>query len=267
MDQVDKFETLVSIMDRLRDPESGCPWDLEQSFESLRSYLLEECYEVADALDQGDLGELREELGDLLFQIVFLSRLAKEQGAFEAPDVVRGIAEKMIRRHPHIFGDETAADSEEVLRNWEEIKRKEKEAAGKPARDSILAGIPASLPSLMRAQRLGVKTARVGFDWPDAASVLRKVDEELGELREAMDQQDADAVEEELGDLLFATIQLARRSEIDPERALQRANRKFEQRFRALESSLADEGRQVQDCELEALEERWQTIKRSTPRR
>ncbi len=267
MEQVDKFETLVSIMDRLRDPENGCPWDLEQSFQTLRSYLLEECYEVADALDQGDLAELREELGDLLFQVVFLSRLAKEQGAFEAPDVVRGIAEKMIRRHPHIFGDETAEDAETVLRNWEDIKRREKAAAGKPARDSVLAGIPASLPALMRAQRLGVKTSRVGFDWPDAPGVLRKVEEELGEVRGAMERGDREALEEELGDLLFSAIQLARRSEVDPERALQRANRKFERRFRALEESLADEGRQVQDCDLEALERRWQQVKRTAPRR
>ena len=267
MQETDKFETLVAIMDRLRDPEKGCPWDLEQSYETLRSYLLEECYEVADALDAGDADELREELGDLLFQVVFLSRLAKEEGSFEAGDVVRGIADKMIRRHPHIFSDASAETADEVLRNWEAIKEQEKSASGKPARDSILGGIPKALPALMRAQRLGVKAARVGFDWSEPVQVLGKLEEELGELRQAVDSERRQAMEDELGDLMFTAVHLARRLEIDPERALQGANRKFEQRFRELERRVAAQGSKVQDESLESLEAIWQQVKRDAPPR
>ena len=182
MDDAGRLETLVEIMDRLRDP-GGCPWDREQTYETLRGYLVEECYEAAAALDADDRIGLREELGDLLFQIVFLSRLAKEEGAFTLRDVIQGISEKMIRRHPHIFGDAVAETSEEVLRNWEEIKRKEKGDRG----GSALDGIPQGLPALHKAQRLGAKAARVGFDWNSPAQVLTKVREELAELAEAVE--------------------------------------------------------------------------------
>jgi MazG family protein len=179
------FDDLVAIMDRLRDP-GGCPWDREQTYATLRGYLIEECYEVVDALDRDDRAGLREELGDLLFQIVFLSRLGQEDGAFTARDVIEGIASKMVRRHPHVFGDDTAADATEVLRRWEEIKKLEKDGAGAlPAPASVLDGVPHALPALVKAQRLGTKAARVGFDWKDEEGVLAKLDEESAELRAA----------------------------------------------------------------------------------
>lgn len=262
MNEMDRFEHLVGIMDRLRDPEHGCPWDLEQDYGTLRGYLIEECHEVAEAIDHEDRPGLREELGDLLFQIVFLSRLAKEEGAFTAADVVRGIAEKMVRRHPHVFGDQSARTAEEVLRNWEEIKREEKRDKGQTEARSVLAGIPRSLPALLKAQRLGTKAARVGFDWPDDAGVLAKIDEELGELRGAVESGDRDALGEELGDLLFALVMLARRRDVDPEQALERANRKFTERFGRVEDELRRRGVPVESAGLELLDRIWGEVKR-----
>lgn len=259
---VETFDDLVRLMDRLRDPETGCPWDLEQSYRSLRSYLIEECYEVVEALDREDRGALAEELGDLLFQIVFLSRLAQEEGAFTALDVVRGIGVKMVRRHPHVFGDADAADAETVLRNWEEIKRHEKAAdAEAGGNGSILSGIPRALPALPKAQRLGTKAARVGFDWPDADGVLDKLDEEVRELRAAMTDGDPQRLEEELGDLLFAVAMLGRKLEVDPERALERANAKFARRFADVERALLKRGVSVEDAGLELLERLWNEAK------
>lgn len=264
MEATDRFETLVAIMDRLRDP-GGCPWDREQSYATLRGFLLEECYEVVEALDHGDLPGLREELGDLLFQIVFLSRLAKEQDAFEAADVVRGIAEKMIRRHPHVFGSDRAEDSREVLRKWEEIKRAEKSsAAGAEAERSVLDGIPRALPALLKAQRLGDKAARVGFDWEHADAVFAKVDEELAELRAAVARGEAEAVREELGDALFSLAMLARHLGVDPEEALERGNRKFKSRFEKVEEELRRRGIPVGDAELDLLESIWREAKSGT---
>ncbi len=258
---VETFDDLVRLMDRLRDPETGCPWDLEQSYRSLRSYLIEECYEVVEALDREDRGALAEELGDLLFQIVFLSRLAQEEGAFTARDVVRGIGGKMVRRHPHVFGDAEASDAEEVLRNWEEIKRDEK-AVRRGGNGSILAGIPRALPALPKAQRLGTKAARVGFDWPDPAGVLDKLLEELRELREAMAGGDARRLEEELGDVLFTVAMLSRKLEVDPERALERANAKFVRRFADVERALAERGVPIEQAGIELLERLWNEAKR-----
>ena len=257
MEHLEKFEKLVEIMDRLREPD-GCPWDREQDYESLRGYLLEEAYEVAETLDDLDEEGLREELGDLLFQIVFLSRIAKERGRFTIDDVVRGIGEKMIRRHPHVFGDATVADSEEVLRNWEAIKREEKPHR---ATASTLAGIPRGLPALLRAGRLGAKAARVGFDWDRPEQVLEKVTEELGELRVAMDERDRGAIREEIGDLLFAVTMLARKLEIDPEGALQSSNAKFVRRFSWVERRLADEQTSMEETDLKRLEQLWQKAK------
>lgn len=267
MKDLESFETLVKIMDRLREPD-GCPWDREQDYETLRSYLIEECYEVADALDRGDRGDLREELGDLLFQIVFLSRLAKEEGNFTAADVVRGIAEKMIRRHPHVFGDATAETPEAVLRNWEEIKRQEKglDKAGAPpgeASHSVLDGVPVALPALLKAQRLGTKAARVGFDWDRPSEVLEKIEEELGELRQAVGQQDRAAVREELGDVLFSLVMLARKLDVDPEGALERTNLKFVRRFNWIERELGKESKRVDEERVERLEQLWDAAKRS----
>jgi len=264
MNDHERFGKLVEIMGQLRDP-GGCPWDREQDWGTLRGYLLEECHEAIEALDAGDLRGLCEELGDLLLQIVFLSRLAQEEGAFTARDVVRGIVEKMIRRHPHVFGDEHAADSEEVLRNWERIKKAEKAERGE-RRPSVLDGLPAGLPALARAQRLGEKAARVGFDWDQPGEVLCKIREETRELQEAVDCGDRDAMREEVGDLLFATAMLARKLKHDPEGALEGANHKFKRRFQAIESRLAQAGDSIESVGIERLEELWNEAKAAEDR-
>jgi len=265
MNPMETLENLVSIMDRLREP-SGCPWDREQTYGTLRAYLLEECYEVVEALDTMDPGALREELGDLLFQIVFLSRLAKEEGHFTTADVVRGVAEKMVRRHPHIFGDDRADTSEEVLRNWEEIKRKERND-GSTSRNSdtghsILSGIPLALPALLKAQRLGAKAARVGFDWRKDADLFEKLKEETEELRSAFEAGDPVAVREELGDLLFTVAMMGRRLEVDPEGALEQANRKFRERFGKVEGELRRRGIRLEEAGLELMDSLWNETKR-----
>ena len=259
MNEHERLGKLVEIMDQLRDP-GGCQWDREQDWGTLRSYLLEECHEAVEALDAGDLEGLCEELGDVLLQIVFLSRLAQEEGAFTARDVVRGIVEKMIRRHPHVFGDEQAADSDEVLRNWERIKKEEKAAKGE-TRLSVLDGLPPGLPSLARAQRLGEKASRVGFDWADSKQVLDKIDEELAELRAAIDSGEREDTREELGDLLFATAMLARKLNHDPEGSLESANRKFMRRFKAIETRLTDSGEAIEEAGIQRLEALWSQVK------
>jgi len=261
MKETDSFDDLVEIMDRLRDPAEGCPWDLQQDYATLRGYLLEECHEVAEAIDRDDPEALREELGDLLFQIVFLSRIGKEQGRFTAGDVVRGIAAKMIRRHPHVFGDATAADADEVLRNWEAIKRREKGEEPSGSERSVLDGIPRTLPALLKAQRLGTKAARVGFDWPDHRGVLDKLREEGSELEEALRSGERARIAEELGDLLFTLAMLGRRLEIDPEQALERANLKFYRRFRQVEQELELRGTPIEEAGLELLDRLWEEAK------
>lgn len=260
MDRRYGFEDLVEIMDRLRGPD-GCPWDREQDYATLRGYLLEECYEVVDALDDHDEDALREELGDLLFQIVFLSRIGAENGRFAASDVVQGIAEKMVRRHPHVFGDESADTSEEVLRNWEEIKRREKDDRGDGER-STLDGIPKALPALQKAHRLGTKAARVGFDWDSEGAILEKVDEEMSEMRAAIDAGDRAAMHEEYGDLLFVMAMLGRRLGLDPERSLEGANRKFRRRFQAVERGVRERGVAMTDAGLELMDRLWNEAKR-----
>jgi len=255
------FEFLVGLMDRLRDP-GGCPWDREQDYGSLRGYLLEECYEAVEAIDENDEDALCEELGDLLFQIVFLSRIAKERGRFTVDDVVRRIAEKMVRRHPHVFGEDSAADSDEVLRNWEAIKRREKAEAGAPAEASVLAGIPTALPALQKAHRLGTKAARVGFDWERDEDLLDKIEEELGEFRHALRSGNRDAVREEIGDLLFALAMLSRRLDVDPERALEGTNRKFRRRFEAIERAVRERGVALDAAGLDLLDRLWNEAKR-----
>lgn len=266
MDRNDEFETLVEIMDRLRSPD-GCPWDLEQNYGSLRSYLLEECYEVVEAIDAGDFDSLREELGDLLFQIVFLSRIASEEGKFTVYDVIGEIARKMVRRHPHVFGSTEVNGSAEVLRRWEEIKRREKEVdtgIETTATRSVLSGIPAALPALLKAQRLGTKASRVGFDWEKPEDLMGKVDEELSELRQAVRAGDVSDVKEELGDLLFTLAMLARHSGIDPEEALELANRKFSVRFRLMEERLRQRGIEIESAGIEVLDRIWNEIKAAT---
>ncbi|MHB8418971.1 MAG: nucleoside triphosphate pyrophosphohydrolase [Myxococcales bacterium] len=250
---------LLSIMRRLR---VGCPWDREQDLRSLRPYLVEETYEVLDALDSGDLAELREELGDLLFQIVFQSHLAEERGAFEMADVVRGIAGKLMSRHPHVFGEKPPLDAEAALRSWAALKKAERQGKGQ-LRPSALDGVPREAPALLRAERLGEKAARSGFDWTAVSEVRAKVDEELGELDAAMAQGVHLRMEEELGDLLFTLCNLARWLKTPAEDALRGAITRFDRRFRYVEAVLHSRGRtpeQAPPAELEAL---WQEAKRN----
>lgn len=255
------FEDLVGIMNRLRDP-GGCPWDREQTYATLRGYLIEECYEVVDALDRADLPALCEELGDLLFQIVFLARLAREDGAFAAADVVEGIAAKMVRRHPHVFAGHTVAGSAEVLARWEEIKKDEKKDAGKPeVTASVLGGIPPALPALVKAQRLGTKAARVGFDWPDDDGVLAKLDEETAELRGAVASGDRELAREEIGDVLFTVAMLARRLEVDADEALAAANAKFQARFARVEDELRKRSVPIGEAGLALMDRLWNEAK------
>lgn len=243
---------LLAIMAKLRDPDGGCPWDLEQDFATIAPYTIEEAYEVADAIDRGDMADLRDELGDLLLQVVFHARMAEEAGAFAFGDVVAAICDKMVRRHPHVFAAGTAdaaGDSAAVLRNWDAIKRAERDARGE-ADTSALAGISRGLPEWQRAVKLQQKAAKVGFDWPSPAPVLDKLHEEIDEVRAefdavAADPGDAaarDRLEDELGDVLFVCANLARHAKVDVGNALRRANAKFERRFRAMEAMAAADG-------------------------
>jgi MazG family protein len=248
---------LLVIMDRLRDPVGGCPWDLEQDFRSIAPYTLEEAYEVVDAIETDDAGALRDELGDLLFQVVFHARLASEAGWFGFSDVVEGIVGKMLRRHPHVFADAVVADAGAQTLAWEAHKRRERGET-----ESVLAGVPLALPALTRAGKLQQKAARVGFDWPAIDGVFDKVSEELAELRAETARQGAgQAVFEEAGDLLFAVVNLLRHAGIDPEAALRAGNRKFERRFRHVEASCRAQGQDIGTAELETLERHWQRAK------
>jgi MazG family protein len=252
------FEDLVQLMDRLRDP-GGCPWDREQTLESLKTYLLEETYEVLDALESGDAAAHREELGDLLLQVVFQSKLRTETGEFTIDDVIRGIHDKLVRRHPHVFKDATASSAEEVLDQWERIKAREKEGTSRP---SVLDHVPAQLPALLQSLRLTEKAARIGFDWTAEADLFAKVDEEWQELRHEVEAGDRDRMAEELGDLLFTLANLARRHALDPEQALRGANRKFMTRFRYIEEQLARQGRRPEDATLGEMDALWDEAKR-----
>jgi MazG family protein len=250
---------LVGVMRRLLAPD-GCPWDREQTFETLRKYVLEEACEVIDAVDSGDRGALREELGDLLLQVVFQAELARTQAGFGIDDVVSGIVDKLVHRHPHVFGDLSAKDSDEVLRNWEKLKAAEKKGRG------ILAGVPRSLPALTRAQRIGEKVARIGFDWDDASGSRSKVAEELGELDRAILSGDPDAVEAEMGDVLFALVNLSRHMKVDAEGALRRTIDKFTGRFAHVEARVASEhggwGQgEARTLPLEVLDRYWEEAK------
>jgi MazG family protein len=252
------LEALVAIMDRLRDP-GGCPWDREQDYRSLRRYLLEECYEVADALDSGGAAALKEELGDLLFQIVFLSRLAKEDGKFTIEDVIRCVAEKLIRRHPHVFGSATAETPDEVEQHWERIKRSEKASGPRDRSDggSVLDGIVASQPALLKAHCLGERAAKVGFDWEHPEQILDQAEEELRELRVALADGDKTDMRSEIGDVLFTVVMLARRLKIDPEGALAGTNLKFRRRFNWIEHELSRRGVAFESADFDLLEHLW----------
>jgi MazG family protein len=260
------FAALVVVMARLRNPDGGCPWDLEQSFATIAPYTIEEAYEVADAIASGDRGALREELGDLLLQVVYHARMAEEEGAFHVADVVEGITAKMIRRHPHVFGEAQVATAAEQTAAWDAMKAAERTAKAAPAvSPSALDGVASALPALMRAQKVQARAARVGFDWPDAAAVLPKIAEELAETREAMASDDVTHQMEEVGDLLFAVVNLARKLDIDAETALKAATDKFDRRFRAMEQ-LADsrpDSPAFADLDLDAMEALWQAVKKA----
>jgi tetrapyrrole methylase family protein/MazG family protein len=245
-------------MDRLR-AEGGCPWDREQTHASLRPYLIEETYEALEALDVGETGHIVEELGDVLFQVVFHCQIAREQGEFTMADVLQAVIQKMTRRHPHVFGNTEVANSGEALRQWEQIKRTEAGAEGTPR--SALDGVPKSLPSLLRAQRLQVKAGRVGFDWPTWREAWSKVREEMVEADEAMVAGDADRVKAELGDLLFSLVNVARLLEIDAEGSLRQAADTFTRRFKEVEAAMRAEGRQVDEASPEELDRQWLAVK------
>ena len=256
---------LLEIMTALRTPHTGCPWDLEQNFATIAPYTIEEAYEVADAIARGDLADLRDELGDLLLQVVFHARMAQEQGAFAFDDVVQAITEKMLRRHPHVFGDADARRPDAVKGLWERIKAEEKAARaaqkGAAAPDGALAGVPTALPAMMRAQKLQTKAGQVGFDWNDPQAVLAKIREETEEVANALARGDQAAAGQEVGDLLFAAVNLARHLDQDAEGLLRSTNRKFERRFGAVESALARQGRSPTEASLQEMDALWDAAK------
>jgi ATP diphosphatase len=255
---------LIEIMAALRNPDGGCPWDLEQDFRSIRHYTIEEAYEVADAIEREDFSDLREELGDLLLQPIYHAQMAKEAGHFDIGDVVQAITEKLIRRHPHVFGDVTAVGAGDAQDKWEAIKAKER--ANKAERHgnrepSLLDDVPQVLPALARSEKLTKRAAKVGFDWPDLPAVRAKVEEELDEVSEAFSRGDSKAVHEEIGDLLFAVSNLARKAGIDPEAALRDANSKFTRRFLYVEARCREDGIQPSEAGLDRLDGYWNEIR------
>lgn len=261
----EQFERLIDIMRTLRSPD-GCPWDREQTLASLRPFVIEEAYEVLDAIDRNDTAALRDELGDLIFEAIFLAQICAEDGRFTIADALDSAAAKLIRRHPHVFDSDPAARSEPmtaagVKRRWEEIKAGEQAAAGRDP--SLLGGVPAALPALLRAHRIGKRTATVGFDWTRPDDVLDKVREELSEVEAAVRAHAPDAIEEEIGDLLFAVANLARHLKVEPEGALNRANRKFTARFAAIEQQFRESGRALRDVSPDEMERAWAAIKRA----
>lgn len=244
-------------MERLRSPQ-GCPWDKEQTFKTLIPFLIEETYEVVDTLDKSDTSHLKEELGDLLFQIVFHAQIAREENQFDMAGVLQAIIDKLTRRHPHVFGDAKVKDAAEVIHNWEQIKALEKaERKG----DSLLADVPASLPSLLKAYQLGKKAAKVGFDWPDTSGVFAKIKEEIQELEESIQNKSEVGIREELGDLLFAIVNLSRHFKINPEEALRQTNEKFIRRFQYIEKKIRGAGKEFQDYTLRELDLFWEEAK------
>ena len=265
-----KFEDLVALQARLRAP-GGCPWDREQTHESLRTYLIEEAYEVLETIDASDFKKFQDELGDLLLQVVFHAQMAQEAGRFEIGDVIESIHDKLMRRHPHVFGDVKADNSQEVLKNWEQLKADERRAEGKPTgkTESLLDGVPKTLPAILEAYQLTRRASRIGFDWENVEGLLEKLKEETGELRGAIAGQGSAAhasarekrVEEEIGDLLFVAVNLARFLEVDPEIALKKANRKFSARFREMETEAARQGKALADVPRDEMEALWERVK------
>jgi tetrapyrrole methylase family protein/MazG family protein len=258
------IEKLISLVGRLRG-ENGCPWDREQTRETLKPMLIEEAYEVLDALDMDDPDELMDELGDLLFQVVFHAQIARENGEFDLADVIDRSHKKMTGRHPHIFGDADLKTSDEVLKNWEDIKAAEKgvKSASLPeSKRSLLDGIPSQLPALHRAYQMTAKASRVGFDWPCLGDILKKLQEEASELLEAKEEESSDRITDEVGDLLFVAVNAARFLGVDPETALRRSNNKFDRRFRFVETSIKQQGRTLNDASLEEMDALWEKAKK-----
>jgi len=260
-----ELDKLLEIMVRLRDPINGCPWDLEQNFASIAPYTIEEAYEVADAIEQDNMDALRDELGDLLFQVVFQAKIAEEIGYFNFGAVVQSITDKMIRRHPHVFGDEDVISAREQIERWEKQKGSERAilAINEGRQISALDNVPKALPALTRAEKISNRASRAGFDWPDISGVFRKIDEEINEIHIAIGCDDIEQVENEVGDLLFAVTNLARHLDINPETSLRRATTKFDFRFRKVEESYNKEGREIAEVTLAELEDRWQMIKKN----
>jgi ATP diphosphatase len=253
------FQQLVDIMRRLRGPD-GCPWDREQTIQSLRGFVLEETYEVLDAIDRDDHGALRGEIGDLVFEGVFLAQIEADAGHFTVVDSLRAITDKLVRRHPHVFGSTAGVDTAgKVVEQWEEIKAREQQDAG--SKRALLSGVPRAMPALLRAHEIGTRVAAVGFDWARTADVIEKIEEEVAELRAAVTGETAGRVEEEMGDLLFSIANLARKLGVEPESALRKANEKFSARFAALEQAFEQQGRSVHDASLEEMEEVWSAVK------
>mgnify|MGYP003381797815 FL=1 len=260
------FDELIAVMDRLRAP-GGCPWDAEQTYQSLSQYLLEEAYETFDAIQEadqtGDTVNLREELGDLLLQVIFHSTIGKERGDFTIDDVAEGVTQKLILRHPHVFGDASFARAEDVLDNWDKLKADERRASGKveKVKDSILDEVPVHFPALLEGLKLTKKAAKVGFDWENANQIFAKLDEETAELKSAIERGKKDNIDEEIGDLLFVVMNLARHLDVEPETALNKTNRKFRQRFKFIEDELKREGKSLDDAELKEMDDLWNKSK------
>ncbi|HET6488402.1 MAG TPA: nucleoside triphosphate pyrophosphohydrolase [Syntrophales bacterium] len=259
---LERFEKLLVIIERLRNPEGGCPWDIRQTKEDVGRYLLDETYEVLDAIDKASPKAIREELGDLLFMILFLARIAEEEHLFGIEGILDDIAAKMIRRHPHVFGDATVKDAAEVKRNWDRIKR-DVEKRGESA-PSILSRIPRAMPALLRAQKITGEAAKVGFDWDSAQGVMAKIEEEMGEFRDALAEGDSDRAREEIGDFLFSIVNLGRHLNINSEEALMASNRKFEQRFLYIEERLRERGKDPASSTLAEMDALWEEAKGKT---
>jgi tetrapyrrole methylase family protein / MazG family protein len=267
-----EFNELVAVMERLRAP-GGCPWDREQTYASLAQYLLEECYETFDAIQEadqtGDTNSLREELGDILLQVVFHSTIAAEKGDFTIDQVVKGVTDKLILRHPHVFGEKELATAADVLNNWDQLKANERELSGKveKEKDSILEDVPVHFPALLEGLKLTKKAAKVGFDWESVAQITEKLDEELDELNAAISNDEQEKIEEEIGDLLFVLVNLARKLDVEPETALKRTNRKFRERFKFIETELKARGRNPEESNLEEMDALWNAAKKSGAKR
>ena len=259
-EMLEQLDRIIEIMRRLRDPETGCPWDVDQDFASITPYTIEEAYEVADAVQRGNVDDIRDELGDLLLQVVFQSRIAEEAGLFSLADVARGISDKMVERHPHVFGDEARPEARQQSRRWEDIKAAERARRGQTG---VLDDVAAGLPPMLRALKLQKRAARVGFDWSDIDPVIDKLHEETSELRDELAQAPVDhaKIEDEVGDILFVAVNLARQAGVDPETALMKCNRKFESRFRYIERQVEKDGKELKNTSLEVMEFHWQAAK------